>query len=495
MFRHASTHHDFPLRDEESSFSSPHFAGPADCGAIEFEARPGAAPLETWAINDKRRLRLRFGFLLVCFDVTAIAAAILGATLVRFGADFASELGQLMAIILPIYLLVAANGHAFRLGEAIHGNAPRGRGRALMAFLISIGLILGIVFYLKVSQNFSRDALALSLVSGLVALAFARTLFARLSLRWFPGSILQETIIVDGVDVPAAPGAIILDATVLNLSPQLDDPRMLDTLGRRIEGADRVIVACRPERRDLWSRALRGAGVSVEVLTPELDAMQAIGINIFDGHTTTVVATGPLGHGDRVLKRSLDLAIILSTLPVTVPLMLVAALAIKLESCGPILFVQRRIGQGNRLFRMYKFRSMRAAVGDHDGATSTARNDSRVTRVGAFIRRTSIDELPQIINILRGEMSVVGPRPHAIESRAANTHFWDLERRYWDRHAAKPGLTGLAQVRGFRGSISDQGQLASRVNSDLAYLQAWTIWRDLAIIGRTFRVLVHDNAF
>lgn len=496
MFRHSTTQHDFPLREEEGSFSSLHFSGSAvDCDPVEYESRPKPILVGTRPANEKRRLRLRFGLLLVGFDVLAISIAILGATLIRFGADFAAELGQLMVIILPIYLMVAANGHAFRLGEAIHDNAPRGRGRALMAFLISIGLILGIVFYLKVSQNFSRGALALSLVSGLMALALARTLFAWLSLRWFPGSILQETIIVDGVEAPAVPGATILDAALLNLSPRLDDPAMLDLLGRRIEGADRVIVACPAERRDLWSRALRGAGVSVEVLTPELDAMQAISINIFDGHTTTVVATGPLGHGDRILKRSLDLAIVLSTLPLTLPLMLVVAVAIKLESRGPIFFVQRRIGQGNRLFRMYKFRSMRAEAGDRDGVTSTVRHDSRVTRVGALIRRTSIDELPQIINILRGEMSVVGPRPHAIESRAANTHFWDLERRYWDRHAAKPGLTGLAQVRGFRGSISDQGQLASRVNSDLAYLQAWTIWRDLAIIGRTFRVLVHDNAF
>ena len=495
MFRHSANHQDFPLRDEEASFSSLHFTVAADCDPVGYKDQPRTAPVEIRPINDKRRLRLRFGLLLVCFDVLAIAAAILGATLMRFGSDFASELGQLMVIILPIYLLVAANGHAFRLGEAIHGNAPIGRGRAMMAFLISIGLILGIVFYLKVSQNFSRGALALSLVSGLFALAFARGLFAWLATRWLPRSILQETIIVDGIDIPFAPGATILDAARLNLSPRLDDPAMLDMLGRHVEGADRVIVACRPERRDLWSRALRGTGVIVEVLTPELDAMQAISINMFDGHTTTVVATGPLGHGDRVLKRSLDLAIVLSSLPVLLPLMLVTALAIKLESRGPVFFVQRRIGQGNRLFRMYKFRSMRAETGDHDGATSTLRNDSRITRVGGFIRRTSIDELPQIINILRGEMSVVGPRPHAVESRAANAHFWDLERRYWDRHAAKPGLTGLAQVRGFRGSISNEGQLASRVNSDLAYLQAWTIWRDLAIIGRTFRVLVHDNAF
>ena len=173
MFRHSTTQHDFPLREEEGSFSSLHFSASAvDCDPVEYESRPKPILVETRPANEKRRLRLRFGLLLVGFDVLAISIAILGATLIRFGADFAAELGQLMVIILPIYLMVAANGHAFRLGEAIHDNAPRGRGRALMAFLISIGLILGIVFYLKVSQNFSRGALALSLVSGLMALAF-----------------------------------------------------------------------------------------------------------------------------------------------------------------------------------------------------------------------------------------------------------------------------------------------------------------------------------
>jgi lipopolysaccharide/colanic/teichoic acid biosynthesis glycosyltransferase len=467
-------------------------------GAITYQpiTSETAATLQpTFVVNDKRRLRRHFGVALICMDLLGIATAVVAATLIRFGPDFALELGRLMAIILPAYLLVAANGQAFRLGEAINGNAPRGRNRALTAFIVAMGLILGVVFYLKVSETFSRVAVALSLVLGLLALVLARSLFALLARRWLSGSILHETIIVDGVGCPVCPGATILDATALNLAPRLDDPAMLDALGRSVAGTDRLIVACAPERRHLWSRALRGAGVSVEVLTPELDAMQAIGINMFDSHTTTVVATGPLGQGDRILKRALDLAIVVATLPVTVPIMLVVALAIKAESGGPILFVQRRIGHGNRLFPMYKFRSMRHETHDGNGVTSTARNDSRITRVGALIRRTSIDELPQIFNVLKGEMSVVGPRPHAIESRAADILFWDLEMRYWDRHAAKPGLTGLAQVRGFRGSIRDQDQLASRVNSDLAYLQSWTIWRDLAIIGRTFRVLMHDNAF
>jgi lipopolysaccharide/colanic/teichoic acid biosynthesis glycosyltransferase len=463
---------------------------------VEPPAEPRADPVppRPRPVSDKRPLRRRLGLLLIGCDATAICTAVIAATLLRFGTGFGAELGRLLEIILPAYLVVAANGHAFRLGEAVSGNAPRGRGRALMAYVIALALILGIVFYLKVGESFSRIALALSLGLGLLALAGARTLFALAVRRRHPDSILHETVIVDGVECPAAPGSTILDARLLDLSPHAD-PATLDALGRRIAGTDRVIIACAPERRQLWARALRGAGISVEIVMPELDAVQALGISRFDGQTTTIVSIGHLGQGDRILKRMLDLAIVTGTLPLTVPLFVIVAVAIKLDSRGPVFFVQQRTGQGNRLFRMYKFRSMRPEASDPSGGVATARGDCRVTRVGRFLRRTSIDELPQLLNVLIGEMSVVGPRPHAIESRTGDAMFWDLETRYWDRHAAKPGLTGLAQVRGLRGSITDQRQLARRVSADLAYLQAWTIWRDLAIIGRTFRVLIHDNAF
>jgi lipopolysaccharide/colanic/teichoic acid biosynthesis glycosyltransferase len=270
---------------------------------------------------------------------------------------------------------------------------------------------------------------------------------------------------------------------------------MLDAIGRCIQGADRVIVGCTPQRRQAWADALRGAGVSVEIVAPELDRTRPLRIAEFASHTTVVVATGPLGHGDQALKRALDLAIVFGTAPLTLPLLLIAAIAIKLESPGPVLFVQERMGQGNRLFRMFKLRTMRHDSCDAVGHVSTGRLDPRVTRVGALLRRSSIDELPQLFNVLKGQMSVVGPRPHALGSRATDAAFWTLERRYWDRHAAKPGMTGLAQVRGFRGAIDGQDALARRVSSDLAYLESWTIWRDLLIIGRTFRVLAHANAF
>jgi lipopolysaccharide/colanic/teichoic acid biosynthesis glycosyltransferase len=138
---------------------------------------------------------------------------------------------------------------------------------------------------------------------------------------------------------------------------------------------------------------------------------------------------------------------------------------------------------------------MRVDCIDLHGQVSTARNDPRVTAVGNFIRRTSLDELPQLFNVLRGEMSIVGPRPHALASTAEDLLFWQIDGRYFHRHAAKPGLTGLAQVRGFRGATLNRLDLTNRLTSDLEYLSGWTLWRDVKIIINTFRVLVHGNAF
>ncbi|QDH36053.1 sugar transferase [Porphyrobacter sp. YT40] len=177
------------------------------------------------------------------------------------------------------------------------------------------------------------------------------------------------------------------------------------------------------------------------------------------------------------------------------PLLLVVAALIKLEDGGPVLFVQRRLGRGNQFFDMFKFRSMRAEKLDHAGERSASRDDDRVTRIGGFIRRTSIDELPQIINVLKGDMSIVGPRPHALGSRANNKYFWEVDRQYWQRHCLKPGLTGLAQVRGHRGATEVEKDLTDRLQSDLEYIAGWSLRRDIGIVLRTVMVLRHQNAY
>ncbi|WP_244647597.1 sugar transferase [Sphingomonas sp. CFBP 13728] len=151
---------------------------------------------------------------------------------------------------------------------------------------------------------------------------------------------------------------------------------------------------------------------------------------------------------DRCVKRAFDITLAGAALLVLLPLFIVIAILVKRDSTGPILFTKTWIGRSNQLFRIKKFRSMYVEGSDGAGHRSTSRDDDRVTWVGRFIRRTSIDELPQILNVLSGDMSIVGPRPHALRSRAADKLFWEVEQRYWHRNAAKPGLTGLAQMRG-----------------------------------------------
>jgi lipopolysaccharide/colanic/teichoic acid biosynthesis glycosyltransferase len=144
---------------------------------------------------------------------------------------------------------------------------------------------------------------------------------------------------------------------------------------------------------------------------------------------------------------------------------------------------------------MYKFRSMRHDLADRAGNRSASRDDDRITKIGRLIRATSIDELPQLFNVLRGEMSLVGPRPHALGSLAGDALFWEVDDRYWHRHALKPGLTGLAQIRGYRGATPAAKDLTDRLAADLEYLAGWTIWRDISILAGTLRVLVHKNAY
>ena len=208
-----------------------------------------------------------------------------------------------------------------------------------------------------------------------------------------------------------------------------------------------------------------------------------------------VVSVGPLGLRSRAVKRAMDVLIASSATLVLAPLLLIIGSMIWLEDRGPVFFLQQRQGRNNRLFWIYKFRSMRVEKLDAAGARSASRDDDRITRIGRFIRKTSIDELPQLLNVLRGDMSIVGPRPHAIGSLAGQKRFWEVDPRYLLRHSLKPGLTGLAQIRGLRGATDSEADLSSRLQADLEYLDGWTAVRDIQIIFATVTVLVHDRAF
>lgn len=198
----------------------------------------------------------------------------------------------------------------------------------------------------------------------------------------------------------------------------------------------------------------------------------------------------------RVMKRLVDVSLSLLALLVLAPFLLLIILAIRLDSPGPALFRQQRIGLLGRPFTALKFRSMYRRPVQYGTIKQATSDDPRVTRIGRWLRRCSIDELPQLINILRGEMSVVGPRPHAPGTRAGGHLFEEVTQCYATRHIVKPGLTGLAQVRGWRGETDTEEKLLHRIDCDFEYIAHWSVRLDLAIIWRTARSMMRmRNAY
>ena len=186
-------------------------------------------------------------------------------------------------------------------------------------------------------------------------------------------------------------------------------------------------------------------------------------------------------------KRVFDIAAASGALLCFAPVLIAIAAGIKATSPGPVLFFQYRYGYRNRRFKIYKFRTMRTDACDVRGVTQTVQGDARITSIGRILRKTSIDEIPQLLNVLKGDMSLVGPRPHVPGMLAAELPYEDLVPFYFQRHTARPGITGLAQVSGCRGSTVDSGRAISRIDYDLHYIERWSLRLDIMIILRTIR--------
>jgi putative colanic acid biosynthesis UDP-glucose lipid carrier transferase len=259
-----------------------------------------------------------------------------------------------------------------------------------------------------------------------------------------------------------------------------------------------VVLAVAPGDLDVAGMIvdlLKGVPVQVAVCAG-LDGlgMEPAGTRMIAGVPMIVVADRPLDGHDLAAKLVVDKLGATLLLVLAVPMLMAVTLAILLETPGPVLFRQSRTGRGGRLFTVYKFRTMWHAAHARDGQ-QTMRGDPRCTRVGAFLRSTSIDELPQLWNVLRGDMSLVGPRPHAEGLHVRERSFCACA-QYVQRQRVKPGLTGWAQIHGLRGAADTPEKLRRRVELDLYYVEHWSIWLDLKIIAHTPRaVLSAENAF
>ncbi len=364
--------------------------------------------------------------------------------------------------------------------------------------------LLVIGFLAKETQVFSRMAVVLIYIGGFGALlvvreamfTLARTGFARGLLLGRPAMLLgtREALLrFHRAHRPAEMGLRIVEETVL---PD-DAPAgggALAALRSRIRGAQAraralgvrdvfLLVPWGQERllREITERFLE-LPVSVH-LAPDalLGGFRDIRVERFGAMSTLEVVHPPLSPWARMAKRGLDVAGAALGLVLLAPLFAVVALAIRLESKGPVFFRQKRQGFNNRPFWIWKFRTM--TVAESEGRVRQARRDDpRVTRVGRILRRLSIDELPQLINVLRGEMSLVGPRPHALDH---DNHFERRVRLYARRHRVLPGITGWAQVNGYRGETDTEEKIMRRVELDLEYIDRWSIWFDLYIIVLT----------
>lgn len=240
-------------------------------------------------------------------------------------------------------------------------------------------------------------------------------------------------------------------------------------------------------------RRLEEVNVDVLMAPSELQRLPSATMGFVGSIPTLALYRRPITGLRAIGKRLIDIGLASLALLLASPVLLTLCVLIKLDSPGPIFFRQKRRGINNEAFNMLKFRSMYIAAEDSNADRLVTRGDARVTRIGKFIRRTSLDELPQLVNVLLGQMSLVGPRPHAYGAKAAERLYEEVVGRYPARHRVLPGITGLAQVRGFRGNTGEEVDISNRVESDLEYIDRWSLGLDLAILARTAAVFLFQK--
>jgi Undecaprenyl-phosphate glucose phosphotransferase len=438
-------------------------------------------------------------YALAITDFTRYLAAVAGISL----------LSQLAFQAVDIYQLRAFRGH-----EKLYT-------RLISAWLIVFLIAIAVLYFTRSSTDFSRAWLGSYYAAGLLVLiAFRRTLLL-LVRRWTrQGRFDRHTVIVGAGDAGEALIAQLVarqdsDVRIIGVFDDRSDDRSssvcrgIPKLGK----VDDLVEFARHTRVDLVIVAL--PVTAEERILQMLKKLWVLPLDIrlaahgsklrfrprsysYIGNVPVLnLADRPIADWDVVTKWLFDKIVGTVALVCAAPLILMIALAVKLDSKGPVFFRQRRYGFNNEIVDVYKFRSMYVEHTDVTASRLVTRNDPRVTRVGRFIRRTSLDELPQLFNVvLTGNLSLVGPRPHAIHAKAEEQLYHEAVDGYFARHRVKPGITGWAQINGWRGETDSTEKIRRRIEHDLYYIENWSILLDFWILARTpFAMVRGEGAY
>jgi Undecaprenyl-phosphate glucose phosphotransferase len=491
--------------------ATPEFAGPAvTSGALAAkpETDRGIAPAA-----------VRAGVRGVDYLALVLSGAF--AFFIHLGSDADLMLRYAVVVLTtPLIALVAFDAlGAYRI-DGLSKVAQRIGGLAA-GWAGTTALLLAGAFFFKAGEEFSRAFISLWLVGGISALVLARIGVSRVIGRWTAeGRLDRRAVIVGGGESAAS----LIRALENSRSAHIRIVGLFDDRGAERSGVvanypqlgsiDDLVGFARTHRVDMLIVALPVTAearllqllrklwvlpvdIRISALSSRLRfrprAYSWIGdvpfLDLFDR---------PLQGSDVLTKAVFDRVVGALALIALSPVMLATAIAIKLDSRGPVLFRQRRYGFNDELIEVFKFRSMYAEQSDANAAKLVTKGDPRVTRVGRFIRKTSIDELPQLFNVVfKGDLSLVGPRPHAVHAKAANALYQDVVDGYSARHRVKPGITGWAQINGWRGETDTPEKIQRRVECDLEYIERWSPFFDLYILAMTPVTLLtkSENAY
>ncbi len=454
------------------------------------------------------------------WDLAVVAA--LGA-LIFFGYVYPRGGFDLYLYGVGVSLAVLLTANMLHLSGVYRETCLKRPAYQLSRVMLSIGavfvLLLVIAFLTKTSQGFSRVWATSWFVSSAGILVVTRLWLALMLERWRRAGRLDRRTVIAGAgpqgqrlaqsllrdpDSDTDILAVFDDRTdrvpdnIENIKLVGDFDAMVDFC--RDKNVEQVLVALPASAEDrLLTIVGRLRSLPVDVRL----CLDLIGFNYRYRSLSHVAGLPflnlherPIARADYVLKWIEDKVLASLALLLLSPLMLLVAVAVKLDSPGPVLFRQKRQGFNNDLIEVWKFRTMRHDLVDHDGDRSVTRADSRVTRFGRILRRFSIDELPQLFNVLQGTMSLVGPRPHALGTKAGGRLLDEVVEEYAARHRVKPGITGWAQVNGWRGETDTEEKLRGRVDADLYYIENWSIGLDIYILFRTiYAVFTARNAY